>query len=43
MPTKKIVLSNDAVLLDILENSFFQREGFEMVLVQDGQTGFQAV
>ncbi len=43
MPTKKIVLSNDAVLLDILENSFFQREGFEMVVVQDGQTGFQAV
>jgi uncharacterized protein (TIGR02266 family) len=43
MPTKKIVLSNDAALLAILENSFFQREGFEMILVQDGQTGFQAV
>ena len=43
MPTKKIVLSNDPVLLTILKNSFFQREGFGMVLVQDGQTGFQAV
>lgn len=43
MPTKKIVLSNDAALLAILKNSFFQREGFEMVPVQDGQTGFQAV
>lgn len=43
MPTKKIVLSNDAVLLEILKNSFFQREGFEMVLVRDGQSGFQAV
>lgn len=43
MPTKKIVLSNDAVLLTILQNSFFQREGFKMVLVQDGQTGFRAV
>ena len=43
MPTKKIVLSNDAALLAILKNSFFQREGFGMILVQDGQTGFQAV
>jgi len=43
MPAKKIVLSNDATLLTILKNSFFQREGFGMVLVQDGQTGFQAV
>lgn len=43
MPAKKIVLSNDADLLAILQNSFFQREGFEMILVQDGQTGFQVV
>jgi len=43
MPTKKIVLSSDATLLTILNNSFFRREGFGMVLVQDGQTGFQAV
>lgn len=43
MPAKKIVLSNDAALLAVLENSFFQREGFDLVLVQDGQTGFQAV
>ena len=42
MPTKKIVLSSDPLLLTVLRNSFFQREGFEMVLVQDGQTGFQA-
>jgi len=43
MPSKKIVLSNDAALLAILQNSFFQREGFQMILVQDGKTGFQAV
>ncbi len=43
MPTKKIVLSDDAALLAILKNSFFQREGFEMILVRDGQTGFEAV
>jgi CheY-like chemotaxis protein len=43
MPTKKIVLSNDTVLLEILENSFFRRDGFEMVLIQDDQTCFQAV
>jgi len=43
MPTKKIVLSNDATLLEILQNSFFLREGFELILVRDGQTGFQAV
>jgi uncharacterized protein (TIGR02266 family) len=43
MPTKKIVLSSDPLLLTILRNSFFQREGFDMVLVQDGQTGFQAI
>jgi CheY-like chemotaxis protein len=43
MPTKKIVLSNDPALVTILENSFFQREGFEMVEVKDGQTGYEAV
>ena len=43
MPTKKIVLANDPLLLTILRNSFFQREGFDMVLVQDGQTGFQTI
>jgi CheY-like chemotaxis protein len=43
MPNKKIVLSNNPLLLTILHNSFFQREGFDMVLVQDGQTGFQAI
>jgi DNA-binding response OmpR family regulator len=43
MPTKKIVLSHDSALLAILENSFFQREGFEMVQVKDGQTGYEAV
>lgn len=43
MPTKKIILSNDPDLLAVMKNSFFQREGFEMVLVKDGQTGFQAV
>ena len=43
MPNKKIVLSNNPLLVTILHNSFFQREGFDMVLVQDGQTGFQAI
>jgi len=43
MPTKKIVLSHDPTLLAILKNSYFQRESFGMVLVEDGQTGFQAV
>jgi CheY-like chemotaxis protein len=43
MPAKKIVLSDDAALLAILKNSFFQREGFELILARDGQTGFQAV
>ena len=43
MATKKIVLSNETALLEVLKNSFFQREGFGMVLVQDGQTGFQDV
>ncbi|NIV92199.1 hypothetical protein GWN42_05190, partial [candidate division KSB1 bacterium] len=43
MPTKKIVLSHDPALLAILQNSFFQREGFAMVQVKDGQTGYEAV
>lgn len=43
MPTKKIVLSNDPELQAILRSSYFQAEGFDMVLVQDGQTGLQAV
>lgn len=43
MPTKKIVLSNDPRLLTILQNSIFQREGFDIILVQDGQTGYQAI
>ena len=43
MPTKKIVLSDDPTLLAILQNSYFQQENFAMVLVKDGQTGFQAV
>jgi len=43
MPAKKIVFSHDPDLLTILKNSYFQRENFGMVLVKDGQTGFQAV
>ena len=43
MPAKKIVLASEPALLAILENSFFQREGFELVPVKDGQTGYQAV
>lgn len=43
MLAKKVALSKDPGLLEILENSFFQREGFEMVLVEDDQTGCEAV
>lgn len=43
MTIKKIVLSDDPGLLTILKNSYFQMEGFDMVLVKDGQTGYQAV
>ena len=43
MPAKKIVLSDDPALLEIFKNSYFQQENFTMVLVKDGQTGFQAV
>lgn len=43
MPTKKIVLSDDPELLEILQNSYFQQQNFTMVVVKDGQTGFGAV
>ena len=43
MPAKKIVLSDEPELLDILDNSCFHEAGFEMVLVKDGQTGFEAI
>lgn len=43
MPAKKIILSDDKVLMSILENSFFKREGFDLVRVADSQTGLQAV
>ena len=43
MPAKKIVLSDDPALLEIFKNSYFQQEKFTIVLVKDGQTGFQAV
>lgn len=43
MPAKKIVLSDDKILLSILENSFFKREGFDLVRVADSQTALQAV
>ena len=43
MTNKKIVLSDDPALLTILKNSYFQMEGFKLVLVKDGQTGYQAV
>lgn len=43
MISKKIVLSGDANLLEILKNSFFQREGFEMVAVAEEAEALQVV
>lgn len=43
MATKKIVVSDDRELLALLRNSFFEREGFTLVPVRDGQTGCQAI
>jgi len=43
MPAKKIVLSDDPVLMTILENSFFKREGFPLVKVANGEICFKLV
>lgn len=43
MTIKKIVVSDDSALLTILKNSYFQMEGFEIILVKSSQTGYQAV
>jgi DNA-binding response OmpR family regulator len=43
MPAKKIVLSDDAVLMAILEHSFFKREGFQLLQITDAETSFQLV
>lgn len=41
MPAKEILVSNDAELLSVLENSYFKREGFSMLLVRDCEQAFQ--
>ncbi len=43
MPKKAIVLSHNPTLLAILKNSFFQREGFDLVTVEDAQSCLQIV
>ena len=43
MINKKIVLSGDHQLQTILENSFFQREGFELVTVDENSSALQTV
>ncbi len=43
MLNKKIVLSDDANLIAVLEESFFMREGFAMTLVEDGAAAVRAV
>ncbi|HKL20730.1 MAG TPA: response regulator [Tichowtungia sp.] len=43
MLTKKIVLSDVPDLVDIMEKSFFQRDGFEMVRVIESDEAFQCI
>lgn len=43
MLTKKIVLSREATLLAILQNSFFQREGFAIIAAEDAQAAYRLV
>lgn len=43
MPAKKIVLSNDAALMAILEHSFFKREGFQLLQIADAESCLQLV
>ncbi len=39
----KILLPDDAVIRDILENSFFHRAGFEFIMVTDGEEIFRQI
>jgi CheY-like chemotaxis protein len=43
MPAKKIVLSKNPELMTILKHSYFHAQGFTLIEVEDGQTGFEAV
>ena len=43
MFSKKIVVSDALDLLAILEESFFQRDGFELIRVIDGEQAFKAI
>jgi len=43
MLNKKIVLNDNPGLLSVLENSFFRREGFAMLLIEGYASGVQAV
>ena len=43
MPAKKIVLSKNPELMTLLKDSYFYTQGFALIEVEDGQTGFEAV
>lgn len=43
MPAKKIVLSKNPELMTLLKDSYFHAQGFALIEVEDGQTGFEAV
>lgn len=43
MPSKKILLTNDAELLQALENSFFSRTGFTLLVAEGGERAFEMI
>lgn len=43
MPRKNILLSEDVELLQVLENSFFRRIGFSLVVAECGERAFEMI
>lgn len=43
MRRKKILLTDDAELLQILENSFFRRAGFTLLVAESGEQAFEII
>lgn len=43
MPRKKILLTDDAELLQALENSFFRRIGFTLLVAESGERAFEMI
>lgn len=43
MPRKNILLSEDIELLQVLENSFFRRIGFSLVVAESGERAFEMI